>query len=356
MIVWAVLALSVLGLVASLLYGRRKQPGSVMWRRVVVLWAVIVSTVVVAVVPIGLGGRTTRVTNRDIILVIDLTLSVNALDSRDGGEGTRLDDIKTDMRAIAENQAGANIGILTFSDRSELYMPLTANSADVNSAIDTLYTASSNESISKTAAFKDVFTATGDYLSAQRQTDPTRERVVVFMSDFEVFKQQETDGDIIAAAAVLSENGASYVGMHYGSGQPVKILSTGFNYLTGNFEPTYVTQKSELEGLKFLQDNYKTVYSTSNSGLSEQIARQINGQSVNAYKKQDYVPAIESAARSASAASLQTSEAIASKQQLLYVVPATVGFVWLVLVELVKPSWVMKRLSRSRSSSGSNAT
>lgn len=345
MIAWILLVLALIGLAASILYGRRKFRGNTMWRRVIVVWGVVTMTILVAILPIGLSGRSTTVSNRDVILVVDLTQSVNAVDSRAGGEATRIDDIKTDMRRIAEEQVGASIGIMTFSDRTDLYLPLTTGSADVNTAIDTLYTASSNQSISKIVRYQDVFKSVSEYLAAQRQTDPTRERVVVFMSDFEIFKEQESRDDIVNAASAIANEGAAYVGLAYGSGQPAQMLSVGFNYLSGNFEPTYITYPTEGDVNKYLQDNYKPVFSTANPELSGQIAQRIGGQSIKPTDSEQFAPILEKAAGKSSSATSRDTQTQARKQQIFYVFPALFGFTWLVMIELIRPSWAMKRFA-----------
>jgi hypothetical protein len=309
------------------------------------MWVIIVAIIATAVLPLGLSGRSTQVTNRDIILVADLTQSVNALDGRTGAESTRLDDMKADMKQIANDQVGASIGIMTFSDRTDLYLPLTTGSDDIRSAIDTMYTAASNQSINKIVSYQEVFTKVGEYIEAQNQTDPSRERVVVFLSDFEVFKQQETNPEIRDKATAITSQGAGYVGLLYGSGQPVKMLNIQFNYLEGRVEPAHVILDDQTEGVKYYQDNYKTVFSTANPDLSEQIASQLGGTSIKTADSQDFTPAIESAAGKANASATQNLQSQATRQPLLYVVPALVGFIWLVSVEIIKPSWAMRRLN-----------
>jgi hypothetical protein len=345
MIGWALLVLAIICLVAAVLYGRRRPRIAVMWRRVVVVWGIIVATLLIAILPATVAGRSTVVSNRDIVIVADLTQSMNALDGRDGGETTRIDDMRKDIKQLADSQAGASIGIMTFADRTDLYLPLTTGSGDIHSAADTLFTASSNQSISKIASYLDVFGKVGEYLVEQNNTDPTRERVVVFMSDFEIFKQQEPEGDIVAGVRKISEQGAGFVAVSYGSTNPVKMLKMQFNYLTGLFEPAYKVYGGTDESSRYYQDNYKTVFSAANPELATKIADNIGGRSIDATKSQDFQQSIEQGASKSLSAKSASSELQASNQQLFYVIPAAVGFGWLIVMEVIKPDWAMRRLS-----------
>lgn len=348
MIRWLLLVMMAAALVGAVLYGKRRGiDRHIFWRRVVVVWGILLTTLAVALLPLRLPSTAQNISNRDIIFVLDITLSMNAVDGRSGNESTRIDDMRQDIKAIAEANVGASMGMITFSDITSLYLPLTTGSDDLDSAADTLYTATEFQAINSVVPYTEVFSMLGEYLETQQQTDPTRERVVVMMSDFEIFGNQEQAADIIQAARVIPDRGGAFVGLVYGGTEPAKMLNMQFDHQQGNYVPTYLTSsysryandESAAERIKYLQHDYKTAYSSANPELAHQLAAQLRGQSVSATQSQEFAQPIEAASRRSASAASQDTQAQALRQNTLYIIPAFLGFVWLVALEIVKSRW-----------------
>lgn len=346
MIRWIVFATIATGLITALVIGRLKKINDqFFWRRVLVLWGCLFATAIVAVAPIKVRSVADRVSNRDIIFVVDTTQSMNALDSRDGGESTRLDDARKDMYAIAEANVGASIGMYTFSDQGMLLLPLTTGTDDISAAIDTVHTAPSMYKIGKVLSYEQLFKDIGSYVHAQQQMDPTRQRVVVMMSDFEVFKDKEQVDTILGAANNIPDAGAGFVGMVYGTTAGAKMLNMAYNYTDSEFVPAYkMFGGSELT--RYLHDNYETVVSKANPELANNIARKLGGTAIEASKTQDTTGAIVKAAKHSGAIAAKNKQSQALNQNIFYTIPAFFTFVWLILAVIARPRWLGKRLPK----------
>lgn len=345
------LVISIVGLVVTLVVGRlRKTNRYFFWRRIIVLWGCLLVTVVVAIAPLKVRNMTNVVSNRDILFVLDTTLSMNAIDGRQGNEATRLDDARTDMQAIVKANAGASMGLYTFSDQADLTLPLTTGADDISAAINTVHTAAQFASVNKVISYKDLFDGLGKYLQAQRQTDPTRQRVVVMLSDFEIFKNREQTGDIVNAASALGNAGAGFVGLVYGQTSGAKMLNMAYDYVNSEFVPSYKRFNSDEEYTKYLQDNYKTAISVANPQLATDIAKRLGGTAIEANKTQDFSGAILKAAKRSGSIAAKNKQSQALNQNIFYTIPALLTFGWLVFAELVRPRWLGKYSPKRKAS------
>lgn len=335
--------------VGLIVYGLRKHKlYQYFWRRILMVWAGILLIVLVAVAPIRVQSDSGGLSNTDLIIVADLTQSMNAVDGRGGNERTRIEDMRDDIRQLANDYAGASVGLYTFSDVSGLYLPLTIGSDDINNAVDTLYTATQFQTVPKVASYKDVFHDVATYVDAQKQADPTRRRIVVFMSDFEIYKDQEQSAEIVSAAKELTDHGASFAGVVYGTTNPAKMLLISYDYETHVYQPSYLKYGDE-EYSKYLQESSKTVFSSANPGLAEQIATATSGSVVQATTDQDKIKsAVDKAASRAGKLTAQNNQTQAIRQNPFYVVPAVLLLAWLVAVEIVQLPVVVSRLWRGR--------
>lgn len=353
MMAYILIGVVVAVLIALLIYGkRRKVWAQYFWRRIMLVWVGILLVLGVAVAPIRIKSNGNGVSNLDLIIVADLTQSMNAVDGRGGSERTRIEDMRDDIKQLANTYAGASIGVYTFADATQLYLPLTTGIDDVISAADTLYTASQFQAVPIVTSYKDVFSTVSSYVKAQHDVDPTRQRVVVFMSDFEIYKEQEQPGDIVTAAKQLTEQGASLATVAYGQDTPANMLLMRYDYETGVYEPNYKKYGSE-EYEKYLQQNGKTVQSTANPELAEQIASETGGSVAHATKDQASIAsALKASIKYSAKLTAQSTQTQAIQQNPFYVIPALMLFVWLVLVEVIRLPAVASRLWHPRRKGG----
>jgi len=341
----AVLAFIVSMLISSWLYGRHKKwQHHFFWRRIMVFWLILLSCALVAVAPLRVSSQNNDVTNRDIIFLVDMTMSVNATDGRGGSETTRIENMRQDMQSIIEANLGATMGIVTFSDKVDIYMPLTSSSNDVSKAAQQLYTPTYLYGLSKVAPYQTVFEETAKYLQEQYKTDPTRERVVVMMSDFEIFNQQEPEQQAAAGSQALSNTGAGFVPLIYGQDQPARMLNLYFNF--DEYRHEYQRNAPDFE--KYWHSDYKIVFSTANFKLAEDIARVNGSNSVRANETQDFTEAITRAIRKSAKSARATVQSQALAQNIFYVVPAAIGVYWLVTSEILRSPRVVALTMRQR--------
>ena len=340
MIKWVVFAAALSGLGVVLLIGRKQHHGGhFFWRRLVVAWGLLLVTIIVAMLPIAVQTVTSSASNTDILFVVDRTASMNAADGRSGNDSTRLQDVRTDMHTIADHYAGASIGIMAFSDQVSAYLPLTAGSADISTAIDTIYTTGEFETIQKVTPFNEVFKQVSDYIGRQQQLDPTRQRVVVFMSDFEIYNNQEQSDQIVTASQPIKAHGASFLGVLYGQDGGAKILNMLYDYEASQFVPAY-TKYGDEDYIKYLRAKGGPVTSVPNVDLSAKLSAQFGTPALRANQSPAFAPAIDKAITQSGRQVAKNPQAQALNQNIVYVLPALLLFVWLCASELLRPSWL----------------
>lgn len=104
-------------------------------------WAVRTATVlaclVLALRPGIPGGQSqTLATDTDVVILVDTTASIVAEDWADGAP--RLDGVRADVQALAEEYPGARFALITFDASAELRLPLTTDTAALSSAMEVL--------------------------------------------------------------------------------------------------------------------------------------------------------------------------------------------------------------------------
>ncbi len=340
MIRWVVFIGILSGLGTSIVAGRRRGMWRhFFWRRVVVLWACLLLIVVIALLPLKTNSTSNAVSNRDILFLVDTTQSMNAIDGREGNETTRLENARQDMRSIAEANAGANIGIYTFSDQTSLFLPLTTGTEDVSLAIDTVYTATRFNVVNKVAPYNQVFKDVGTYLESQQRSDPTRQRIVIMLSDFEIYNNQEQVEEVVASANAIKTYGGGFVGLLYGQPEGARMLNISYDYLNSEYAPSYKLYGDD-EVTKYVAKDYKPVTSVPNPSLADAIAAQLGGTIIKTRDSQAYEPAIEKAAQQSSSRAAQNKQAQALNQNIIYILPALLAFGWLCVSDIILPAWL----------------
>lgn len=169
---------------------------------------------VILLVPLrgGDAPAQTRGTNIDVLVVVDTTRSMAALDYGDGEP--RWNGVEQDLTALAEELPGARFGLLTYGADASLVLPFTTDTSAFHSAVETTVV----ESIFYAAGSRvdrPIYEVTTT-LERAAEIDPDRRRFVVFVSDGE-----DTDsgnpapydevGDLVTGGVVLgygTEKGA----------------------------------------------------------------------------------------------------------------------------------------------------
>lgn len=306
------------------------------------------------ILPLQLANKGLNISNRDIIFVVDLTLSMNANDGRNGNDQTRLENVKDDIRSIASDNVGASVGILTFSDQSNIFLPLAQNSNDIQEAVDTLYTNTEFNTIAQVSSYKQTMESTIKYLRLQKEADPTRERVVVMMSDFEIYNKAETNGIIVQAALPLKDLTGGFVSIVYGKKEGSMILKMKYDFDSYKIVPSYTVNKYPTD--KYLNDsagfdtdkymdggkdnNYKALISKSNIELSNLLAKSVDGQSLNYKDTNKFKTAIEKASTKANESSAKDPKSQKLRQNWLYSPVSIILIGWLVILEIFRPNFI----------------
>lgn len=146
----------------------------------------IVVTLLVVLWQPGFGTRAapTEVTDIDVLVVVDRTRSMAALDYRGG---PRITGVKRDLADLAAALPGARLALMTFGTEATLELPFTSDAATFATAVDTLrlegpFDGTGSQTDRPLAAMQAVL----ERADAQH---PDRRRIVVFVSDGE-----NTDG------------------------------------------------------------------------------------------------------------------------------------------------------------------
>lgn len=148
------------------------------WRR---LGAVLCLLLVALRPTAGTTSNQAAVQEVDLLLMIDRTSSMAAID-HDGGQN-RLAGVQADASQLIEQYPGINIGVLVFDDSARLEMPFTNDTVAVQHHLeimgvrDPFYGRGSSISVGVDAA--------KEALTAAKERNPERARMVIVMSDGE---------------------------------------------------------------------------------------------------------------------------------------------------------------------------
>jgi Ca-activated chloride channel family protein len=131
----------------------------------------------------GVGQReaTTEVADVEILVVIDRTRSMAALDYE--GDRPRIDGVREDLRSLAEDLPGTRFALLTWGTDARLELPFTPDHTAVLNAVDTMRIENPFDS-----AGTDIDTPLRDMVTVLKQAEeqyPDRQRMLVFISDGE---------------------------------------------------------------------------------------------------------------------------------------------------------------------------
>lgn len=198
----AVALLSALALCAVLWRLQGSRPRGRAWLR---RGAVVLLVLMAALRP-GLPGGSARAATSDlnVFFVVDTTTSMVAEDYGNGNP--RLEGVRKDIMAIAEQLPGARFSVITFDTTAHVRMPLSTDTLALETITDVLepqVTAYAKGS-SITAARQ----VLSERLSAARDSNPGRPCLVYYLGDGEQTSARDPqtmtlDGGLVAGGAVL---------------------------------------------------------------------------------------------------------------------------------------------------------
>jgi hypothetical protein len=273
---------------------------------------------------------------------------MNANDGRNGGDNTRLDNAKEDIKTIVKNNPGAAFAIMGFNSKARLMLPLSTNSRDVVEATDTLNIQTGSNALPGVVKYTEVFDNVGNYLKEQSNLDPTRERLVILMSDFETYRNQETQDEIVKNVAKINKHSGGILNIVYGKDEGAKILKFNYNYETASYLPYYKTSTAIALNSKYVQDprnKYQEILSKPDFELATRISKNSTIRYTDMEKFNSIFNKLEKSSRQKTATNPQTQSI---RQNWVYSPLSILIFIWIVLSEILKPAWIGRVLSRNK--------
>ncbi|NNG20063.1 VWA domain-containing protein [Naumannella sp. ID2617S] len=175
--IWPVLLVGLVG-TGWALWRLRRTRDRAGWRRL----GLAVLVLLIGVRPVvGSAAGDAAASTADVVIVIDRTTSMGALDHADGKP--RMDGVRSDVRAVVKRFPGARFALVTFDSGARVEMPLSSDAGAVVTLADTIivqnYTYSAGSSISRPVEL-----LTGMLAQAQKAA-PERQRYVVYLGDGE---------------------------------------------------------------------------------------------------------------------------------------------------------------------------
>ncbi len=140
---------------------------------------------------VGRSEASRRATDLEVLVVLDRTTSMDALDW-DGGS-SRLEGVRTDLRALATELAGSRFALLTFGSRAQLELPFTSDADAFLAAVDGVRREDSFEG--QGSLMERAVPDAVAVLERARQQHPERRRIVVLASDGEVTEGEDGSGE-----------------------------------------------------------------------------------------------------------------------------------------------------------------
>jgi Ca-activated chloride channel family protein len=175
----------------------------------------IVVTLLVVLWQPGFGTRAapTQVTDIDILVVVDRTRSMAALDYQ---AAPRINGVKQDLTALSDALPGARFGLMTFGADATLELPFTSDTSTFATAVDTLrlegpFDGTGSQTDRPLQAMQSV-------LERADEQHPDRRRIVVFVSDGE-----ETGGSEPASYSGLEDLVDGGIVLGYGTDEGAKM-------------------------------------------------------------------------------------------------------------------------------------
>ncbi|MCA9347834.1 VWA domain-containing protein [Candidatus Saccharibacteria bacterium] len=356
MIIYIILALNIAIIALLVVYRKRLRIiNEVMYKQLLVTFGLLLAIAISNVLSIGIFENASNVSNRDIIILADISHSMNAVDGRNGNESTRIEDMREDIINIITDNQGAAISIHEMGYTNHVVTPLNTNLEHLTEATNTLYSPDTDSPLKNITSYKDAFEYIGEYLKKQHDFDPTRERILITMSDFEIYKDQENQDDIKSAYQNLKQYAGGFVNIVYGKDEGANILYMTYDYVNNKTVPAYIYYQesdsifSSLLDLKYIEEPYgEPVTSKPNVELATTLTKANSGQLLRSNAPDDYKQAIAKSATSAYRKAASNPESQAIRQNWLYAPLALILFLWIIICEVIKPQWLKKIMTGNR--------
>jgi len=254
--------------------------GAVLWRmqrnrlrsRASLRRGVLVLLVLVAVLRPHLPGGSAQAASADlnVFFVVDTTTSMVAEDYANGSP--RLEGVRKDIMAIAEQLPGARFSVITFDTAAHVRMPLSTDTLALETTTDVLepqvtaYAKGSSITVARQVL--------SERLAAARDSHPGRPRLVFYLGDGEQTSGKEpeamtVDGGLVAGGAVLG----------YGTAAGGRMKeNTGLEEAQTGDAGTGVAGTAGNRGGSYVQDNRPGSAGDALSMIDEGRLRTIAGQ------------------------------------------------------------------------------
>ena len=179
---------------------------------------IVVAFVLVLLRPgFGQADAPTQLADVDVLVVVDRTRSMAALDHED--RRARIQGAQEDLDDLAAALPGARFGMLTFGGaEARLTLPFTTDAAAFESAVETLYLEGPRDGVGSRAD-RPVPELT-DVLERSEESDPDRRRIVVYVGDGEDTAPDSGEDESFDEIGELAAGG---VVLGYGSTRGAKM-------------------------------------------------------------------------------------------------------------------------------------
>ena len=298
------------------------------WRKLIIIFIWLAAMLGSSYIPSPFYNNGDQVDNRDILFLVDVTYSMNALDGRD--KKSRLDDAKKDIVTISQRSPGSRVGIITFDSTSDVYLPLTATASDIEVAANTISTRTYYAS-QKVMKLSDAMKATGSYIRSSSEIDKTRQKMLIVLSDFELTNKQEKIDETVKAATELKKTVGGAVLIGYGNNTAVKMPVVEYDYTTGETikNDDYFASGEKDDG------SYGDFFTLRSEDNAKQLTKALDGTYVAGENTGEIDSAVNTSAKAALKRQSGTSESRALRQNNLYIFGALGLLVWLTLTEIL---------------------
>lgn len=185
------------------------------------------------------GASVTYNLDMDVLFVIDNTMSMNAVDVNND---TRLNAVINDCKHIMDEMAGANFGIISFNNYSQIRIPFTYDTQIAINVIDNLKIVDPSYATGSTLSlpYNDM-----QMLLTSSKSKDKHHRVVFFISDGELTNEDKLTLDLSKYKDLVDLiNDGAVLG--YGSSEGAKIKVTEGVALKGLVDSdNYLLDKSQ---------------------------------------------------------------------------------------------------------------
>jgi Ca-activated chloride channel family protein len=162
-----------------------------------------------------------RATDLEVLVVLDRTTSMDALDW-DGG-ASRLEGVRTDLRALATDLTGSRFALVTFGSRAQLELPFTTDVDAFVAAVDGVRREDSFEG--QGSLMERAVPDAVAVLTRARTQHPERRRLLVLASDGEVTEGDDGSGEWARARDLV--DGGLVLGYGTSAGGRMRVFGDG---------------------------------------------------------------------------------------------------------------------------------